>query len=139
MKIVLACGCFDVMHVGHVMHLEAAAKLGDMLCVALTEDRTVNKGEGLPIHNWDERARVLLALRCVSYVFPSVDAPSSIRHIRPDVYVKGVDYQDHPAITKDQAACDDVGAELVFTQTPKYSSTDIIRRLSGHTTNYSNV
>lgn len=126
---VLANGCFDVLHVGHVKHLEAAKKLGDTLIVSLTLDEHVNKGPGLPIHTWEERAELLRGLRCVDEVVPSVDDCAAIRVIRPNVFVKGIDYEDSPLLDAAKAACDEVGAVLVVTQTPKWSSRAIVERL----------
>jgi rfaE bifunctional protein nucleotidyltransferase chain/domain len=126
---VLANGCFDVLHVGHLKHLEAAKKLGDTLIVSLTLDEHVNKGPGLPIHTWEERAELLRGLRCVDEVVPSVDDCAAIRVIRPNVFVKGIDYEDSPLLDAAKAACDEVGAILVVTQTPKWSSRAIVERL----------
>ena len=121
---VLANGVFDVLHAGHVMHLEAAAKLGDRLVVALTLDGHVNKGPYRPINDWASRALVLRALRCVSDVVPSTDGAEAVMTFRPDVAVKGIDYKNTPVIERMRAACAFVGAKLVFTDTPKMSFSD---------------
>lgn len=68
-KIVVQChGTFDLLHIGHVRHLEAARALGDVLIVTLTADRFVNKGPGRPVFTELLRAEMLAALDCVSYV-----------------------------------------------------------------------
>lgn len=129
MKVVLANGCFDVLHVGHVEHLEEAAKMGDYLVVSLTVDNRVNKGPGRPLYTWEDRAAVLRALRCVRHVLPTKSACEAIRMLRPHVFVKGVDYAGRDRWTEDvEAACKEVGAELRFTKAPKQSVTEIIRR-----------
>ena len=127
--VVMALGCFDVLHVGHLRHLESARQLGDMLVVALTLDKYVNKGPGLPIHTWDERAELLRGLRCVDAIFASADDVSSIRTYRPNVFVKGIDYEDSPLLDAARQACDEVGATLVITRTQKYSSRAILERI----------
>src|SRR5262245_20549190 len=69
-RIVLANGCFDLLHVGHVRYLEAARREGDVLVVAVNTDESVrrNKGPGRPLVSEAERIEVLAALRCVDYV-----------------------------------------------------------------------
>src|ERR1041384_4727949 len=69
-KVVLANGCFDILHVGHVRYLEGARRLGDALVVAINSDRSVHalKGSGRPILNEKERAALVSALRCVDHV-----------------------------------------------------------------------
>src|SRR5204862_3331113 len=94
--VVLAHGTFDLLHVGHVRHLEAARKLGDVLVVTVTADRFVNKGPGRPVFTEWLRAEMLAALSYVDWVAinPSPDAVSAIDLIRPQFYVKGQDYQN---------------------------------------------
>ena len=131
MKIVLANGCFDCLHFGHVLHLQAARKLGDYLLVSLTTDAMAakEKGPGRPIVSWQDRAFMLKALKCVNEVVPSSDCAAVIREHRPAVFAKGIDYAEFalpPSIIK---ACDDVGATIEITHTPKYSTTELIKRL----------
>ena len=66
--VVLAHGTFDLMHLGHVRHLEAAKKEGDVLIVTLTSDRFVNKGPGRPIFTHFIRAEMIASLECVDHV-----------------------------------------------------------------------
>ncbi len=61
--VVQAHGTFDLLHLGHVRHLEAARKLGDVLVVTVTADRFVNKGPGRPVFNAELRAEMLATLR----------------------------------------------------------------------------
>ena len=129
MIIVLANGCFDVLHAGHVLHLEAAAKLGDRLVVSLTLDEHVNKGPRRPFNDWESRALVLRALRCVSEVVPSIGGVESVMAYRPDIFVKGKDYKGASVIEPVRAACALVGAKLVFTETPKTSFSDKLSAL----------
>jgi rfaE bifunctional protein nucleotidyltransferase chain/domain len=130
LKIVLANGCFDVLHVGHVMHLREAKSLGDHLIIALTLDDFVNKGPGRPINKWEHRMQVLMALRFVDSVVPSMGCVSAIRSIRPNIFVKGIDYLDSQLLDGAREACNEVGAEVYITKTPKFSSSQIIQRMA---------
>ena len=129
MKVILANGCFDLLHVGHIWHLEAARKLGDKLIVSLTLDEHVNKGPGRPVYPWAHRAEMLMALRCVDDVTASISAVDAILKIRPDVFVKGRDYQGSSLLEPTIKVCQQIGAELVILDTPKLSSTEIYDRL----------
>ncbi len=95
-RIVLANGCFDLLHVGHVRYLTAARELGDCLIVGLNSDASARilKGEGRPVVVAEERAEILSAFECVDYCFlfeePTLD--EAVRRLRPDVHAKGTDY-----------------------------------------------
>src|SRR5213083_2464886 len=95
-RIVLANGCFDLLHVGHVRYLEAARALGDLLVVALNGDRSVSalKGHGRPLQTEAERAEIVTALAAVDYVtlFDSTTVDPLLAALRPDVHAKGTDY-----------------------------------------------
>jgi D-beta-D-heptose 7-phosphate kinase/D-beta-D-heptose 1-phosphate adenosyltransferase len=96
-RVVLANGCFDLLHVGHVKHLQQAAQQGDVLVVALNADASVRrlKGAGRPVINQYDRAAMLSALACVEYVtvFDESTPIDVIRALRPDVLVKGGNYR----------------------------------------------
>lgn len=129
MQKVLANGCFDVLHDGHLQHLREARAMGDYLIVALTEDAFVNKGPGRPINHWPERADLLRELRCVDEVITTRYACSAIREVRPKVFVKGIDYAGGDKFTEDVAgACKEVGAELRYTSAAKQSAKEIITK-----------
>src|SRR5713226_163070 len=91
-KIVHCHGVFDLLHIGHIKHLEAARKLGDALVVTLTPDRFVNKGPHRPAFPEQLRAQALASLVCVDYVaineWPT--AVETITRLRPDFFVKGM-------------------------------------------------
>jgi len=95
-RIVLANGCFDVLHVGHARYLEGARREGDVLIVALNSDESVRslKGEGRPILPADARARLVAGLAAVHYVaiFEEADVTRLLLTLRPDVHAKGTDY-----------------------------------------------
>lgn len=95
-SIVLANGCFDLLHVGHVRYLAAAKALGDVLMVAINSDSQTRKlkGEGRPHTPETERAELISSLRCVDFVtiFDEPTVEELIRAIRPDFHAKGTDY-----------------------------------------------
>lgn len=128
MKLVLAIGCFDILHAGHIQHLKEARSLGDRLIVALTVDECVNKGPNRPVYPWHLRAMDLMELRCVDEVIANRNGADTIRRVRPDVFVKGMDASPHGEdLLK---ACADVGAKISFTSLKtvgdkKISSTDL--------------
>ena len=95
----MAHGVFDLLHMGHVRHLEEARNFGTILVVSVTADKFVNKGPGRPVFNQILRAEMLAALACVDWVIVS-EAPTAesvIEILKPDVYVKGVEYSDERA------------------------------------------
>jgi D-beta-D-heptose 7-phosphate kinase/D-beta-D-heptose 1-phosphate adenosyltransferase len=95
-RIVFTNGCFDLLHVGHVRYLQAARQKGDVLVVAVNADAMVRdlKGPGRPILPLDQRLRILAALSAVNYAVPFEEpTPHAVlRELRPDVLVKGGDY-----------------------------------------------
>lgn len=131
MNTVLAHGCFDLLHLGHIRHLQEARKLGDRLVVSITGDEYVNKGHGRPIFNAQQRAEALLALNCVDEVIVNAapDAVSAIKRIQPSVFVKGIDYatrESDAGLLRERAAVEAVGGRLIFTETEKFSSSRLI-------------
>lgn len=134
-KVVLAHGVFDLLHVGHVRHLEAARRHGDLLIVTVTADPFVNKGPGRPAFTDALRAEMLGALEYVDWVGvnPGPDALSVINTIRPHAYVKGSDYIDAGTdvtgkIVEERKAVESHGGRLVFTDDITSSSTQLINR-----------
>jgi phosphoheptose isomerase len=89
-------GCFDLVHVGHLLSLEAARRLGDVLVVGLNDDQAVRhlKGDGRPVVPAPERAALVAALEAVSRVvlFPELTPEVVLRRLQPDVHCKGIDY-----------------------------------------------
>jgi rfaE bifunctional protein nucleotidyltransferase chain/domain len=97
-RVVLANGCFDLLHVGHVRYLQAARGLGDVLVVAVNGDESVRrlKGPGRPVMSADERAELVGALAGVDavVVFDDDRADALIARLEPDVHAKGTDYTE---------------------------------------------
>ena len=89
-------GCFDLMHVGHILYLQHARAHGDLLVVGLNSDASISdfKGPSRPIVEESQRAKLLASLTCVDYVviFPDTTPIDLIDALKPDVYVKGGDY-----------------------------------------------
>lgn len=126
---VMCHGCFDVLHIGHVRHLQEAKRNGITLVVSVTADAYVGKGDGRPIFTAAERAEMLAALECVDYVVIN-DGPNSydaLRFIKPDFYVKGIDYKGTDC--EEFQIAKSIGAKMVFTNTEKFSTTELIERL----------
>jgi D-glycero-beta-D-manno-heptose 1-phosphate adenylyltransferase len=105
-KAVLANGCFDILHVGHLRYLRGARELGDVLVVAMNSDRSMRaiKDAGRPILNQDERIALLSALACVDYVvvFDERDVSRVVDVLRPAVHAKGTDYTEQTVPERDR-------------------------------------
>jgi len=134
-SVVLAHGTFDLLHLGHVKHLQAAAREGDILIVTVTADAFVNKGPGRPIFSHHMRAEMLASLACVDYVAVSEGASSEsvLQAVRPNVYVKGSDYINSDddvtgKIVAERKMVESHGGRIVFTQDVTFSSTSLINR-----------
>jgi D-glycero-beta-D-manno-heptose 1-phosphate adenylyltransferase len=95
-RIVLANGCFDLLHVGHARYLQAARNEGDLLVVAINSDASVQrlKGEGRPVLDERGRAELVAAMAAVDYVvlFDEPNVEALLETLRPDVHAKGTDY-----------------------------------------------
>ncbi len=136
--VVLCHGVFDLMHPGHIKHLEAAKKEGDYLVVTLTPDKYVNKGPGRPVFNEVLRAETLASLTAVDFV--SINkwktAVETIKTVRPSVYVKGSDYAAPEndltgGILHEKNAVEAVGGRLHFTDEITFSSTALLNKFFG--------
>lgn len=133
--VVQAHGTFDLLHPGHLKHLEAARRHGDVLVVTVTADAFVKKGPDRPVFNHGLRAEMLAALAVVDHVAvdPHADAVAALRLLRPQVYCKGQDYADAAAdvtgkITLERQAVEAGGGALVFTDEATFSSTTLLNR-----------
>jgi len=132
--VVATNGCFDLLHVGHVRFLQEAKKRGDLLIVGVNGDRSVRelKGEGRPVNGEVDRAEVVAGLGCVDAVviFPEKRATEFLRAVRPEVYVKGGDYQADQLDKDEVVAVKDGGGEVqVLALTPGRSTTAVLKKL----------
>lgn len=131
LKTVLAHGCFDLLHLGHIRHLQEARQQGDRLVVSVTSDQYVRKGVGRPVFTATQRVEALKALGCVDEVIVN-DAPDAvpvIAQVKPAVFVKGADYADHVnnALAREIKAVEDAGGRFYVTRADnKWSSSRII-------------
>jgi rfaE bifunctional protein nucleotidyltransferase chain/domain len=130
-RVVLANGCFDPLHYGHLRHLEAARAMGDALVVAVTSDAEVRKEKGAlrPLFAQNQRAAMLAALRCVDRVLVVDSALGALRAVAPQVFVKGCDYSIETVSDEVLAYCRKRGIEIRFTTTAKWSATEAGRVL----------
>ena len=131
--IALANGCFDLLHVGHVRYLAAAAQEADVLIVAINDDQSVRqlKGEGRPILSAADRAELLTALRFVDYVvvFPEPTVASLLEAVRPDVHCKGTDYTLDSVPERDVVR--EYGGRIAIVGDPKdHSTRDLLARIA---------
>lgn len=131
-RVVMTNGCFDILHAGHVSYLANARKLGDRLIVAVNSDASTRrlKGETRPVNPLDQRMIVLGALGAVDWVVPfEEDTPQRlISEIRPDILVKGGDYQpDEIAGSKEVWAAG--GQVMVLNFEDGISTTNIIKNI----------
>lgn len=131
-RIVLANGCFDLFHVGHIRYLQGAAELGDCLVVGINSDEQVSrlKGEGRPYIPESERAEIVAAMSCVDFVtvFPEATVTELIRAIRPDFHAKGTDYTADSVPERDVVR--ECGGQVAIVGDPKdHSSTELIERV----------
>ncbi len=131
--IVQAHGVFDVLHVGHVRHLQQAKEMGDLLVVTVTCDKYVRKGENRPLFPDELRAEVVAALACVDYVAinRTETAVEAIELIQPNVYVKGPECirRKTPALLVEMGVAKVKGGGTRFTEGEIWSSSEVIRKL----------
>ena len=133
-RIVLANGCFDVLHVGHVRYLAGARELGDILVVGINSDEQVaiQKGPGRPVLPAIERAEIVAALESVTYVtiFDEPTVEQLLLTLKPDVHAKGTDYTTESVPERDVVRS--YGGQVAIVGDPKdHSTTEIIARVGG--------
>ncbi|MDQ3440817.1 MAG: PfkB family carbohydrate kinase [Planctomycetota bacterium] len=128
-------GCFDIVHPGHIQYLQFAKSQGDVLVVSLTADPNVNKGAARPLIPEDLRAASVAALECVDFVYvnPDPTAVELLDALRPDVYVKGREYETNqdPRFLAERDAVTRHGGRVIFSSGEVvYSSTALIGSFS---------
>lgn len=137
-RVVLCHGVFDLLHYGHIEHLNEAKSQGDILVVSVTASKYVNKGPGRPYFNDAQRLAFLAELECVDYVVLSeaVTVHGVVECVRPDIYVKGQEYSDASSdvtgnIGPEQDIVERYGGRIYFTQGEVYSSTKLLNNFFG--------
>ncbi len=131
-RIVLANGCFDILHVGHVRYLEGARREGDVLVVGINADGSVGplKGPGRPILPETARAQLVAALRVVDYVvvFGEPNVEALLSDLRPHVHAKGTDYTAATVPERETAAR--LGVRVAIVGDPKdHSTRDLVQKI----------
>ncbi len=133
-KIVFTNGCFDILHRGHIMYLNEAAKLGDALVIGLNSDQSVKrlKGEDRPVNGELDRSFMLENLKSVTKVFIfEEDTPYDlIQAIQPNVLVKGGDWPIESIIGHDIVTANG-GEVLSLNFEDGYSTTNLIEKIQG--------
>ena len=137
-RVVMCHGTFDLMHTGHIRHLQRAKREGDVLLVTVTGDAYVNKGPGRPVFREELRVETLAALACVDFVAINFDqtAINAISRLRPHVYVKGSEYRaamDDVTgnIERERQAVEACGGEIFYTDEITFSSSSLLNEHFG--------
>jgi D-glycero-beta-D-manno-heptose 1-phosphate adenylyltransferase len=134
--VAFANGCFDLLHVGHVRYLQAAAREADRLVVAINDDRSVAdlKGPNRPLLSEHDRAELVAALRGVDYVviFPEPTVTPLLLALKPDVHCKGTDYTVDTVPERETVR--GYGGRIAIVGDPKdHSTRDLLSRMRGRT------
>jgi D-glycero-beta-D-manno-heptose 1-phosphate adenylyltransferase len=132
-SIAFANGCFDLLHVGHVRYLEAAAQEADVLVVAINDDESVRalKGPNRPILAAEHRAELVAALRAVDFVviFPEPTVGPLLLALEPDVHCKGTDYTVETVPEREVVRS--YGGRIAIVGDPKdHSTRDLLTRIA---------
>jgi rfaE bifunctional protein nucleotidyltransferase chain/domain len=131
-RIILANGCFDVLHVGHVRYLEGAKALGDLLIVGINSDAQVArlKGKGRPLMPQDQRAEMVASLQAVDFVviFDEPTVEELLLALKPEIHAKGTDYAEETVPERDVVRS--YGGRVAIAGDPKdHSTSELIDRL----------
>ena len=131
-RIVLANGCFELLHVGHVRYLQGARAEGDVLVVAVNGDRAVSglKGPGRPLLPAEARVELVAALECVDYavIFDDLTAEGVLRDLRPHVHCKGTDYTAESV--PERAVMEELGGTVrIVGDSKNHSTRDILAEI----------
>ena len=133
-KVAITNGCFDLLHRGHAVYLDAAREEADFLLVLVNSDASVRalKGPTRPLQCEDDRAFLLCSLKAVDkcVIFDSPRCDRELELLAPDVYVKGGDYTEDSLDPGERAALKKSQSKIVFIYfVPGHSSTNIIRKM----------
>jgi len=134
-RIVLANGCFDILHAGHVRYLQGARALGDLLVVGINADRQVAvlKGAGRPVMGERERAEIVASLESVDLVtiFNEPTVENLLLALKPDIHAKGTDYTEETVPERDVVRS--YGGRVAIVGDPKnHSTSEILDRISAN-------
>ena len=134
-KLVMTNGCFDILHRGHITYLMRARELGDALILAINSDRSVRelKGPSRPLTSENDRAFILASLMFIDgiVVFDTKRCDGIIGAIKPDIYVKGADYNLGIMDQTERNVLESVGSRIEFINFVEgYSTTSIIKKMN---------
>lgn len=128
MRLVLCAGVFDLLHVGHLRHLEQALKMGDELAVGVTKDAYVGKN-GRPIIPENERLELVRSIRDVNDARLVRDSIEALEMWEPEVFVKGHDYRRKGLLDSEIEYCKEHNIVIMFTKENPQTTTKIIERI----------
>ncbi len=130
-RIVLANGCFDILHAGHIRYLSGAKALGDLLVVGVNSDRQVSslKGPGRPIMSQADRAEIVASLEVVDYVtiFDEPTVEALLLTLKPDIHAKGTDYTEE-TVPEREIVRSYGGRVAIVGDAKDHSTSELIRR-----------
>jgi len=131
-KIIFVCGCFDILHCGHIEMLSYAKSLGDVLIVGVNSDASVKalKGQHRPIQNQERRLFMIEALKSVdnAVIFDELNACALIESIRPEIFVLGSEYKDRNI--PENYSAELCGCQMVYyDKNTDISTTQIIEKI----------
>jgi rfaE bifunctional protein nucleotidyltransferase chain/domain len=134
-KLVVTNGCFDILHLGHVIYLETARNFGGALLVGVNGDQATRelKGAGRPVNSESDRAEVLAALQSVDGVciFTDKTATNFLAAAQPDIYVKGGDYTLETLNQDERRTVESAGGKIVLVPfVPGKSTTALLEKIS---------
>ena len=134
-KIIHCHGVFDLLHVGHIKHLQKAKQLGDKLIVTITSDKFVNKGPGRPVFSQTLRSEQIAAIEAVDYVAINYASTATIplKLLKPDIYCKGKDYKNQKnditgEIKNEIKILKKFAGKIYFTEEQTFSSSRLLNR-----------
>jgi len=131
--VVLANGCFDVLHVGHLRYLKGAKDEGDVLITAINSDTssTVLKGKGRPVSPLAERMEIISYIQCVDFItyFEETDVVNILLALKPDVHAKGTDYTED-TVPERETVKGYGGRIAIVGDSKNHSSTDMLKKIN---------
>lgn len=135
-KIVLAHGDFDLMHYGHIYHLEQSKKMGDVLVVSVVENQFIKKGPKRPVFSDKIRTKSIASLGCVDYVIPcrEIGPFKIVEKLRPHIFTKGNESlqqlkEPGSGLRKIQHLMKSLNGKMRFTQSLPIHSTELLKRI----------
>lgn len=133
-KIGYCNGSFDLLHPGHITYLISAKKICDILVVGIAHDNyssSKRSAKGRPIFSHNLRAFMISKLIPVDFVFIDETPTENITLLKPDIYIKGIDYIDetHPEIIIQKKIIESYGGKIHYTKTEKLSTSEIIKHI----------